>query len=385
MGRPGHAHRPRPPAAPRDRPRVTSVATPALDDALAAVLFLGITLYGVTGGADFGAGIWNLLAVEDVHGTGARAVIDRAFTPVWEANHVWLVFDLVILWTAFPTAFAAVMTTLWVPMVIALFGIVLRGSAFAFHKELQRLRHKQLTGLVFAVSSLITPFFFGAALGAIAAGRVHATGSSGLISSWTTGFSVLTGSLFVAACSFISAVYLCTDAEKQGRPEYRSYFTGRATASGLATGAIALGVLWDLLPTDQRMFDNLTGRALPLVVASGVAGLTAIAQLARGRAFGTRPLAAGAFALVIWGWGWAQYPELLATSLPLRAGSAPRGSMVALLVVFGLAVALVVPSFVLLYHLAQRQVLIDDERDVVAADLPSFSERSSPNPQRPEQ
>ncbi|HET9072674.1 MAG TPA: cytochrome d ubiquinol oxidase subunit II [Acidimicrobiales bacterium] len=343
--------------------------TPGIDDAMAAVLFVGITLYATTGGADFGGGVWDLLAVRDRRGTGPREVIDRSVTAVWEANHVWLVFILVILWTAFPAAFAAVMTTLWIPMVIALFGIVLRGAGFAYRKEVRHLRARQATGIVFASSSLIAPFFFGAAVGGIAAGRVRTGFVTGLVSSWTSGFSILAGALFVAAGAFLSAVYLCTDTTAQGRLELRPYFVRRALAAGLVTGGIALGALFDLASTDARLYDHLTGRAVPLVVVSGLLGVTTLVQLARGCTAGTRPLAAGAVAAVVWGWGWAQYPDLLATSLPLRTGSAPTGTMDALLVVFALAVGLVLPSLGLLYYLATRQELGEDERDVAGAAL----------------
>ena len=115
-------------------------------DVVGGILLAGITLYAVLGGADFGGGLWDLLAGGDQRGRAPRALIDESITPVWEANHVWLVFDLVIFWTAFPSAFAAVMTTLALPLWLALAGIVLRGAGFAFRKEIARLSLQRAAG-----------------------------------------------------------------------------------------------------------------------------------------------------------------------------------------------------------------------------------------------
>ena len=137
-------------------------------DLVAAVLWLGVTVYAVLGGADFGAGLWDLLAGDAQQGEAPRNLIDASIGPVWEANHTWLIFDLVILWSAFPVAFASVMSTLFIPLTLAAFGIILRGSGFAFRKYTQRLSTRRTFGATFAASSVITPFFLGTALGAIA-------------------------------------------------------------------------------------------------------------------------------------------------------------------------------------------------------------------------
>ena len=142
--------------------------------ATAIVLWLGITAYAVFGGADFGAGFWDLAAGRTAPGLRPRALIADAIGPVWEANHTWLIFDLVILWTAFPPAFAAIMSTLFVPLSLAGLGIVLRGAAFAFRPQATGLRGRRAAGAIFAISSVVTPFFLGAVAGAIASGRVLA-------------------------------------------------------------------------------------------------------------------------------------------------------------------------------------------------------------------
>src|ERR1700736_4628980 len=130
-------------------------------DVVGGILLAGLTLYATLGGADFGGGLWDLLAGGYQRGRAPRQLIDETITPVWEANHVWLIFALVIFWTAFPTAFAAVMTTASLPLWLAVLGIVLRGVGFAFRKEVETLRWQRLLGATFAVSSLITPFFMG--------------------------------------------------------------------------------------------------------------------------------------------------------------------------------------------------------------------------------
>src|SRR5215203_3592506 len=146
-------------------------------DAVAGVLWVGVTLYAVFGGADFGAGFWALFTRHDERGERARSLIDWAIGPVWEANHVWLIFVLVVLWTAFSAAFSAIFTTLYVPIALAALGIVLRGAGFAFRKSVVGLRERRAMGATFAISSVLTPFFMGTVVGAIAAGNVPAEGN----------------------------------------------------------------------------------------------------------------------------------------------------------------------------------------------------------------
>ncbi|HEX6456307.1 MAG TPA: cytochrome d ubiquinol oxidase subunit II, partial [Solirubrobacterales bacterium] len=141
-------------------------------DAAAAILWVGATFYALFGGADFGGGFWDLVAGWDERGQRPREVIQRSLTPVWEANHVWLIFVLVVLWTAFPPAFSAIFTTLYVPIALAALGIVLRGAGFAFRKSVVTLNEERAAGAIFALSSVLTPFFMGTVIGAIASGNV---------------------------------------------------------------------------------------------------------------------------------------------------------------------------------------------------------------------
>jgi cytochrome bd ubiquinol oxidase subunit II len=333
--------------------------------AVAAILFVVIAAYALFGGADFGGGIWDLLAGGATRGAVPRSLIDESITPVWEANHVWLIFILVLLWTAFPPAFAAIMTALFVPLALSLLGIVLRGVGFAFRHTAQRLHMLQLTGAVFAASSLITPFFMGTVVGAVATGQVPVHPAGNVLAAWTSPTAILTGFLFVAACAYISAAFLVLEARQRGHQDLMRYFSLRATAAGVLTGALAGGTFAELSASAPHVFAGLTGIALPLVAISIAAGIAVLAMLWLRwyHPLFLRATAAIAVATVVWGWGLAQYPYLIPTSLPLAAGSAPTAALVAECVGAGLAVLLVAPGFALLYFLQQRRMLTAAETD----------------------
>jgi cytochrome d ubiquinol oxidase subunit II len=338
-------------------------------DAVGAILLAGITLYAVFGGADFGGGLWDLLAGTTARGRAPRALIDESITPVWEGNHVWLVFDLVIFWTAFPYAFAAVMNTLALPLWLALGGIVLRGAGFAFRKELSSLSLQRAAGATFAFSSLLTPFFMGTVVGAIAAGAVSGDATRASLAAWTSPTALMAGFLFVAACGYLAAVYLVGEAASRGDRAMRVYFARRAQAAAIVAGALSLAALFELQNSDPVVYDRLTsGRSLPFVVVAGVCGLVVFALLAVGRPRGARGIAALGVAAVVWGWGVAQYPTLLpGTSVTLSNAGAPDATMIAIIVVFIAAVVLVGPSFALLYALQGRHLLGGGEHVAVPA------------------
>jgi cytochrome d ubiquinol oxidase subunit II len=339
-------------------------------DAVGGILLAGITLYAVLGGADFGGGRWDLLAGGDRRGQLPRALIDESITPVWEANHVWLVFDLVIFWTAFPHAFAAVMTALALPLWLAVAGIVLRGAGFAFRKEITRLFWQRAAGATFAFSSLLTPFFMGTVVGAIATGAVSASAAHASLAAWTSPTALLAGFLFVAACGYLAAVYLTGEAERRGDRPMRAYFTRRAQAADIAAGALSLAALAALHGSNPALYARLTGRALPLVILAGVCGLAVLVLLAAGRTQSVRVIAALGVAAVVWGWGVAQYPVLLpGTAVTLSNAGAPDATLVALVVLFIVAVVLIGPSFALLYTLQNRRLLGAGEHEAPAAGL----------------
>jgi cytochrome d ubiquinol oxidase subunit II len=328
-----------------------------LANAAAVILFGGIVLYATFGGADFGAGFWDLTAGGAEAGRRPRGLIDRAIGPVWEANHVWLVFCLVVTWTAFSGAFAAIMTTLYLPLGLAALGIVLRGSGFAFRKVSVRTPAQRANGAAFALSSVITPFFLGTVAGGIASGRVPAGGDGDAISSWINPTSLLGGSLAVLVCAYLAAVFLIAEARSRGAEDLETWFRRRARIAAVVTGAVAVGGIFVLRHDAHRLFERLLGPGLPFVVVSGTAGVAALALLSTASPAVLRVLAAVASASVIAGWGVAQYPYVLGTHLTIAEAAAPRATLVSVLVVTGLAAVLVLPSLGVLYVLQQRGAL----------------------------
>jgi cytochrome d ubiquinol oxidase subunit II len=340
-------------------------------DAVAAVLWIGATAYAVFGGADFGAGLWSLVAEPSPRGRRARDLADWAIGPVWEANHVWLIFVLVVLWTGFSTAFASIFSTLFIPLSLAALGIVIRGSGFAFHKTARRLEGRSLAERLFGLASLLTPFFMGTVIGGIASGRVpvgNATGDA--VTSWLNAPSLVIGALFVTTSAYLSAVFLVYDARRAGAPDLEEYFTNRALIAGAVAGLLAVAGIIVLHSDAHYVYDRLTSNALPLVIASGLAGLAVLVLLRRRSRRYARPLAIVAVVAVVWGWGVAQYPYLLPTQLTIADAAAPSDTLTGILIVFGAAVVLVIPSIVLLYTLAQRSMI--EEGPAPGADPPSI-------------
>jgi len=322
--------------------------------AVAAMLFTVLVAYGIFGGADFGAGFWDLTAGGAARGREPRALIDHSIGPVWEANHVWLIFVLVIAWTAFAPAFVAVMRTLYVPLGVAALGIVLRGSGFAFRKVSVRTAAQRANGAMFALSSVMTPFFFGCAAGAIATGRVPATGGSGPLVVWFTPACLFTGALTVVICAYLAAVFLTAEARARNEPQLEGYFRARALGTALAAGAISLGGLLVVRADTPHLFHRLLGPALPLVLVSVVAGGGVLAAIRTADPRVVRVLAAGAVAALIAGWGVAQYPYLLGNHLSIQAAASPGATLDAVAGIFVVAAVLVLPSLGVLYLLHLR-------------------------------
>jgi cytochrome bd ubiquinol oxidase subunit II len=320
----------------------------------AVVLFVGVVAYAVLGGADYGAGFWDLTAGGAEHGREPRHLVDQSLAPVWEANHVWLVFCLVMLWTGFPVAFAAIMTTLYVPLGLAALGIVVRGSGFAFRKVFVRTEQQRVVGAAFAGSSVLTPFFLGAVAGGIASGRVPTRGHGDPLTSWLNPTSLLGGVLAVLACAFTAAVFLTAEARRRDEPDLERWFRLRAQVTAVVTGVVALAGIAILRADAPRLFSGLLSRGLVLVVLSGLCGLGALALVRRAAPRVVQALAVTAVGAVVAGWGVAQYPYLLGTHLSIAEAAAPAPTLVALTVVAAAALLLVVPSMALLFVLQQR-------------------------------
>jgi len=325
--------------------------------AAAVILWTGATFYAVFGGADFGGGFWDLIAGNAEKGERPRMTIQRSLTPVWEANHVWLIFILVVLWTAFPTAFSAIFTTLYVPLVLAVLGIVLRGSGFAFRKSIEGLNEQRIAGATFALSSVITPFFMGAVVGAIAAGNVPAHGGGPAFSSWIAPLPLFIGAMFVATSAYLAAIFLVGDSRRTGDRAMELYFEKRALIAGAVAGIFAVVGLIALHSEGHYVYHRLLHQGLPVVIVSAVCGLAALAALLLGNRLLLRPLAALAVVAVIWGAFTAMFPYLLPTSMTISQAAAPDATLSAVFVVFGIAVVLVLPALFLLYFLAQSDFL----------------------------
>lgn len=315
------------------------------------LILAGLAAYAVLGGADFGAGLWELLA-RGPGGAEIREHTHRAMAPVWEANHVWLIFVLVVCWTGYPTAFASIMTTLTVPLFIAAIGIILRGGGYAFRTGDPDGRMDATSSLIFSLSSVLTPFALGAAVGGIASGRVPVGNAEGdLLTSWLNPTSVLVGTLAVASAAFTAAVYLAGDARREGSTELAETFRRRALISGVVVGAIAVcGPL--VLHQDARpLYDGLSsGWGLVAGFISGIAGVTTLALVYRGRFDPARASAALAVAAIIAGWGIAQEPSFL-PGLTLEEAAAGDATLRAILVAVGGGLLILLPSLALLFRL----------------------------------
>jgi cytochrome d ubiquinol oxidase subunit II len=312
-----------------------------------AFILAGMAAYTVLAGADFGAGLWTLLALGP-SGHRVRDQARHAMGPVWEANHVWLIFVLVVCWTAYPVAFGSIMSTLSAPLLIAAIGIILRGAAYALRGVADSSRAAEnLLGL----SSVLTPFALGTAVGAIALGRVPVGNAAGnLVTSWLSPAPVLIGTLAVAFSAYLAAVFLAADSLRYGDAALAGVFRRRALVAGAAAGGLALAGL--LVMRGSGL--NLThGAALVLVCVSGVAGLATLALCWRSRFGLARLTAAGAVAAVVVGWAAAQAPRFLPGMTVVQA-AAGRATLVALVIAVACGSAVLIPSLALLFTLFLR-------------------------------
>jgi cytochrome d ubiquinol oxidase subunit II len=323
--------------------------------AVAVAMFAGVLIYAILGGADFGSGFWDLTAGDARRGGAIRALIDHSIGPVWEANHVWLIYVLVFWWTGFPRTFAAVTTTLYVPLALALLGIVLRGAGFAFRKFAETLRQAQIFGAVFATSSVVTPFFLGTAVGSVASGRVPAGGHGDPWSSWLNVTSIAGGIVAVGACAFLAGVFLTADAERSGHTPLAEHLRTRTLIMGVVTGAVVLAALFPLRHDARTLARGLQGKASWLVVLSAAAGSATLWLLYRRSYPRARFTAVAAVAAVIAGWGFAQYPWLLVDQVKIADAAGAHATLVGLLVVVALAAFVVLPAFGYLLWLTQQQ------------------------------
>ena len=334
-----------------------------LPNTVIAIIWIGISAYAVFGGADFGAGAWDLVAGGPEKGRRARALIEQAIGPVWEANHVWLIFVLVYLWTAFPEAFVSIGTTMWIPLTLAALGIIFRGSGFAFRKWADTVGRQRFYGAAFAGASVLTPFFLGTVAGGVASGRVPLGNAAGdTIRSWLNPTSIFGGVMAVVATSYVAAVLITREADLDGDHLMTVYFRKRALITGVLAGILAAIGVFVLANDAPGLFSGLTSaRGIVLLAISAIAGVVSLLLLARGHYFAARPTAALATVSVLWGWGAGQYPWVLEQQVTIDEAAASEPVLWALVIAFVVAAVLAIPALGWLYRLTQSRRLGEGE------------------------
>jgi cytochrome d ubiquinol oxidase subunit II len=349
-----------------------------------ALVVVGITAYAVLGGADFGGGFWDLTAGGDERGGRVRGMVQRSMSPVWEANHVWLIFVLVMVWTAFPVAFGSLFSTLQIPLFLAAIGIIFRGTAFALRGQAATLREARLIGAIFALSSVLVPFFFGATIGAVASGRVPVGNQAGdTVSSWLNPTGVLIGVLAVLTGAYLAAVFLAGDSVRAGLPDLARAFRARALGAGVVTGVVAIAGLLVLRSDARALFDGLTsGGGLVAVLVSGAAGAATLWLVASERYGPARWTSAAAVAAVTGGWVLAQDPYVLPPRLTLDQAAAADATLTTLVVSVAIGAIVLVPSLVYLYRLV-LQGRLDQEFEPLHQRFRPLT-ASDPDPEAPQ-
>jgi len=326
----------------------------SLDAVPLLLALVGLALYVALGGADFGAGLWQLLARRGEPGERIREHAHDAMAPVWEANHVWLIFVLVVMWTAYPVAFGSIVSTLAIPLFVAAVGIIFRGTAYALRAGTTRAREQRTVDTVFGVASVLTPFALGTVVGAIADGSVPVGNAAGdLWTSWTGAVPLTIGALAVALGAYLAAVYLAADAVRRGSEELEQAFRRRALVAGVLAGALAVVGLLVVRADARALYDDLVGDGLPALLVSAAAGLGTLALVWTRRYEWARYSAAVAVAAVVAGWAIAQQPVLL-PGLTVSQAAASHDVLVAVLVSVAGGAVLLAPSLVFLFALTLR-------------------------------
>jgi cytochrome d ubiquinol oxidase subunit II len=338
------------------------------EEVLLALLLAGasvasLTFYVLMGGADYGVGVWHLLARgprADAH----RALIARAIAPIWEANHVWLILVVTVLFTAFPPAFALIMTTLHIPLALLLVGIVFRGSAFAFrgyaiappslHPHWERL---------FAVSSLLTPILLGITIGAIASGTLQITPGDAVrtfIRPWLAVFPFAVGFFALALFVYLGAVYLILETED---PAIRDDFRRRAMGAGLIANALAMLVLVLSQDGAPQVWEGLTSSfwSWLLLASTIMAAIAALLLLWLRRYYVARGMAVAHVTLILWGWALGQYPYLIEPSLTIYEAAAPTATLRLVLLALVVGALILFPSLYYLYRVFKGRAVFGEE------------------------
>ena len=331
-------------------------------DLLAGAMLAALVLYALLAGADFGGGVWDLLATGP-RKKAQRDLIEHAIGPIWEANHVWLILVVVLLFTGFPRAFAAISIALFVPLMLLLVGIVLRGAAFTFRTyDNPEDRVQVRWGLVFSGSSVLAPLVLGVVVGALASGRLAGPPESVDPLAWLAPFPIAVGFFAAAVFAFLAATYLAVEAKGPLQEDFRRRAIGAGVAVFVAA-AVAGALSWAEAPL---VFAGLTRRAfsLPLHVATAVAAVTAFVALFRRRYRLARAAAAAQVTLIVLGWGASQYPYLVVPDLTLTEAAAPQATIVPVLWALAAGAVVLFPSLYLLFRVfkGERPFSVVDDR-----------------------
>ncbi|QDG53252.1 cytochrome d ubiquinol oxidase subunit II [Persicimonas caeni] len=337
----------------------------ALEYVIAGVIVVAMVVYLLSGGADFGGGIWDMLAFGPRKKAQRRALSD-AIAPIWEANHVWLIVVVVLLFVCFPRAFSTMMIALHIPLTLMLIGIVLRGSAFAFQSySAGATRLQRRSGVVFAAASFFTPFMLGISAGAIAAGEIHWLGpgrvETDYISEWLAPFPFVIGAFTLAICAFISAVYMTVEVDDA---DLKDDFRIRALWTAVAVGACAFAAIVLARDDAPLIWDQLVTStwAIPFQAATGIAAVTAIWALFKRRYRLARLAAMAQVGLIVVGWGFGQFPYLVYPDITIANSAAPEEVLLPVTVALGIGMVILIPSFWYLYRVFKVQRGEDTDR-----------------------
>ena len=339
----------------------------SIADILLSILWLALFIYAIFGGADFGAGMLELFATGE---SGARqeALIDESIGPVWESNHVWLIFLLVVFFTAFPPAFAAINVVLFIPLMIAVIGIVLRGASFVFktHGIIRRSRIVRILSRTFSVASAMTPFFLALVGGAIASGVIVIQNKSQIVtntgSDWLTPFTLTVGAMSLSLCVTISAIYMTVEATTRGETELAEAFRLRGLVAGAITAVFGLlGLI--LSPSEAAsLWNGMLNKAIPVVIITMLVGIATAAALWFRRYVWARVLVVILTASLLLAWGVSQYPYIIPPDVKVTDANAssPLETQQFLLVGIIIALIIVIPSLWFLFYVFKLRKIEPD-------------------------
>jgi cytochrome d ubiquinol oxidase subunit II len=324
---------------------------------LAAVILAALVLYALMGGADYGGGIWDLLA-SGPRAKRQRHAIVEAIAPIWEANHVWLVLVIVLLFTGFPRAFSAIMIALHIPISVMLIGIVLRGSAFVFRKyDSTDDAVQRRWSTVFGIASFFTPFFQGLTMGALTTGDIRFLGdrvTTGFFAGWLTPFAVTCGFFALALFAFLAATFMTV--ETQSEPDLQQDFRLRALWAEAALIPLAIVVFITSKYGAPFMYQGLTNWWAPVLLGwTALSAITATLALWFRKFYLARIAAVAQVTFVLLGWGLAQFPHLVTPDVTIQNAAAPESTLKLLLVALGAGAVVLLPSLFYLFQIFKRQ------------------------------